>query len=380
MRSHLRNAAYLQLAVLTMISMAWPQDIGSSSITGHVTLDQQISSLTVRLYSPKTSNSSQYESGSQQAESASRHVRAAFISGDGRFAFSGLKPGSYLLEIYSGQQLLYQKVVSTRESQPLEIALNVTGPPILFDKGGWRPADMTADMTSGVFVLDTAGGVSRLSTDAQGSHIDRVFQLPGSYQGYSIAADEQHVYVAAKSKLGCTVFRYSLADKKTTERLVAVNNACFGIASDGNAVYLTFPQANEIRYLPSWRSSDSHSWALNDVQDIGPIVFDKIGQRLIVADHSGKAYAVSIPDGKQQLIGMNLGWVNSISASREHILIASGTKVLSLARSNNQGENPPPSLQSLTGGHIVGVAVDANDRAWFADYDKELVKGPLPLN
>jgi hypothetical protein len=38
------------------------------------------------------------------------------------------------------------------------------------------------------------------------------------------------------------------------------------------------------------------------------------------------------------------------------------------------------SLQSLTGGHIVGVAVDATDKAWFADFDKELVQGPLPLN
>ena len=72
--------------------------------------------------------------------------------------------------------------------------------------------------------------------------------------------------------------------------------------------------------------------------------------------------------------------VQSIATSRLHILLASGEKILFLARSDNRGENPPAGLQSLTGGHIVGVAVDATDSLWFADYDKKLVAGPFPLS
>jgi hypothetical protein len=83
---------------------------------------------------------------------------------------------------------------------------------------------------------------------------------------------------------------------------------------------------------------------------------------------------------REQLLASNLGTVQSIATSRYHILVASGKKVLFLARSDNRGENPPAGLQSLTGGHIVGVAVDATDRLWFADYDNKLVAGPFPLS
>ena len=54
--------------------------------------------------------------------------------------------------------------------------------------------------------------------------------------------------------------------------------------------------------------------------------------------------------------------------------------MLFLARSDGHGENPPAGLQVLTGGHIVGVAVDASDRLWFTDYDKKIVEGPFPLS
>jgi hypothetical protein len=49
-------------------------------------------------------------------------------------------------------------------------------------------------------------------------------------------------------------------------------------------------------------------------------------------------------------------------------------------RFNNRGEAAPAGLQSLTGGHIVGVTVDALDQLWFADYDKKIVEGPFPLS
>ena len=229
-------------------------------------------------------------------------------------------------------------------------------------------------------MLDSNGGVSKLSDARQAAQIDTLFRLKSAYQGYAVSASAQAVYVVANSNLGCSVVRYLLVEKSITERLLGFKEHCAGIATDGTAIYATLPQKNEIRYWASWDASSYRSWTVNDANALGPITFDPIGNRLIVADYSGKAYAITTSNGAQQLLASNLGWVNSIAASRQHILVASGTKVLSLTRSDNHGENPPMSLQSLTGGHIVGVAVDAGDRAWFADYGKQLVQGPLPLN
>jgi len=142
---------------------------------------------------------------------------------------------------------------------------------------------------------------------------------------------------------------------------------------------VTLPDRKEILYFDSWDASSTHSWPLTGDGSPGFLTFDPIGQRLIVADDRGTAFAISIPDGKRQELASNLGAVQSIATSQFHILVASGTKVLFLARSDNHGENPPADLQTLTGGHIVGVAVDAADKLWFADYDKKVVEGPFPL-
>jgi hypothetical protein len=361
----------------------WTQDTGSASIAGHVEFGQTTTSLIARLYSPKASYADAQQNA-QQTQNDARRVRAAFVGRDGQFEFTGLRSGSYLLELYTGDRLLYQQVVSTQDKQPVEISLNAvlgsSQSAQVYKKKGWQPADMTSDPSSGVFVLDHNGGISKLSVDQHVARIDTLFRLKGAYQGYAVAASAQSVYVVANSKLGCSVTRYLLSTKAVAERSLGVGEHCAGIATDGTAVYVTLPDKSEIRYLSSWDASSYGSWSVNDVDSIGPATFDRFGNRLIVADYSGKAYAISTSDGGKQLLASNLGWVNSVTASRQHILLASGTKILSLARSDNRGENPPPSLQSLTGGHIVGVTVDATDNAWFADYDKELVQGPLPLN
>jgi hypothetical protein len=163
------------------------------------------------------------------------------------------------------------------------------------------------------------------------------------------------------------------------QRLMGLNERCAGIATDGTALYLAMSHRKEIRYWNNWNATSFRSWSLPDMDGLGSLGFDDIGHRLIVATSSGKAYAISIPDGKQQLLASNLGDVTSIATSRFHILLASGKNVLFLARSDNHGENPPANLQ-LTGGHIVGVAVDAADKLWFADFDNQLVEGPFPLS
>jgi hypothetical protein len=315
---------------------------------------------------------------------ASRRVRVASIGPDGRFEFPGLRPGSYLLEIYSGDRLLYQKVVSTQDTQPIEITFAVqpgrSKSAAVFKRKGWQPTDLTSNAASGVFVLDNNGGVSKLEQNQNGPQIEALFRTAGNTQLLSVAASADSVYALASPSIGCTVYRYSPASKAVTQRLLAPNERCFGVATDGTALYFTMPARNEIWYLDSWDSQSLHRWSLTDITEPGYLIYDNAGRRLIVADTSGKAYAVSLGNGKTQFLASNLGVVQSMTTSKSHILAASGTKILFLARSDNHGENPPPALQSLTGGHIVGVTVDVNDAVWFADYDKKLVEGPIPLN
>src|SRR5437016_875014 len=103
------NRIFLQMfVVLVCLATVWPQDMGSASITGRVQLDQSTTSLIARLYSPK-SEDSQNQQTVPRGEAASHRVRIAFVGADGRFEFPSLQRGSYLLEIYSGERLLYQK-------------------------------------------------------------------------------------------------------------------------------------------------------------------------------------------------------------------------------------------------------------------------------
>jgi len=264
--------------------------------------------------------------------------------------------------------------------QSLPEAANVQSAQFKVQNKSWQPGDLAAGASSGLFVLATDGGVFRLNVEKQGPpRLDKLFRVSSAYTAYAVAASADSVFVAASSKLGCTVFKYGLSSKSLAQRLVVPNGRCVGIATDGSALYLTFPDQKEIRYLQNWDAS-SRSWPFADGDAPGYITFDDVGHRLIVADASGKAYSVSTADGSKQLMASNLGSVASIATSRFHILVASGKKVLFLARSDGHGENPPAGLQVLTGGHIVGVAVDASDRLWFADYDKKIVEGPFPLS
>ncbi len=249
-----------------------------------------------------------------------------------------------------------------------------------FQSKGWQPSDLTANASSGLFALDRSGAVSKLDP-AQGSPaIEKLFQIGRSEAGYAVAASADAVFVVTGSQLGCKVYRYSLTKKAVASRLLATRERCVGIATDGTALYVTMPERKEIRYWDNWEASDPRSWSLAGLGSPGYMELDSAGHRLIVADDtSGTAYAVSIPDGRVQLLSGNLGAVQSIAGSRFHMLFASGKKVLFLARSDNQGENPPHGWPSLPGGHLVGVAVDSSDELWVADYDNKVVEGPFPL-
>lgn len=264
--------------------------------------------------------------------------------------------------------------------QSLPTAMTAQSASAKFQINNWRPADLASNTSSNIFSLSNDGGVFRLVQNRQGpSGLEKLFAIGSAYSPYAVTATSDAVFVAASSKIGCTVFRYTLASQKKDQRLVTQGQRCAGIATDGTTLFLTFPDQKEIRYLKGW-DAPVQSWSFEGADDPGYIIYDELGRRLIVADASGKAYSVSAADGSKQLLASNLGSVSSMAVSRFHILVASGNKVLFLARSDGHGENPPAGLQSLTGGIISGVAVDGSDSLWFADYDKRLIEGPFPLS
>lgn len=300
-------------------------------------------------------------------------IKASAVTQDSAFAYDASR------KVYEYYTLLRLNPQIRELVKALPAA---SAPPITtFQQKDWRPVDLTSNPTSGLFVLDRSGAVYTLQTDEQGQGaIKKLFQIGASEVGHAVTATIDAVLVAATSGIGCTIYRYSLVTRAVNTRAMGIRERCVGIASDGNAVYVTFPERKELRYWDSWAAASFHSWSLDELGSPGYISFDDPGHRLVVADDVGEsAYAVSIPDGKTHLLSGNLGVVQSIATSRFHLLFASGKRVLFLSRFDDHGENPPTGWPDLPGGHIVGVAVDASDRLWVADFDNKLVEGPLPL-
>jgi hypothetical protein len=296
-------------------------------------------------------------------------IKSAAIVQDSAFVASGNDYTYYTL-------LRLSKEIETIGLKTLPTASITT-----FKEKNWQPSDLSYDGSAGLVVLDHNGGVSQLiSGGPNGAEIRALFRVPGAYQASVVTASQDAVFVGANSQIGCTVFRYTLADKKIGKKIMGVHQHCAGIATDGNALYLSMPDQNEIKCWKTWDDTSSPQiWTLPNADQPGVMAFDQIGQRIVVAGSSGKAYGVSVIDGKQKLLNSNLGVVTSISTSKLHIVFGSGKKILFLARSDNHGENPPTNLR-LNGGAIVGVAVDSSDTLWFADHDHALVEGPFSLS
>jgi hypothetical protein len=148
---------------------------------------------------------------------------------------------------------------------------------------------------------------------------------------------------------------------------------------------MLFPGTREIRYWQDISSAriGSKSWLIPIEEPPGlngNITFSKDCHCLIFAGESGTAYTRPIPEGKWSTVTNNLGIVRSITADSSRALFASGKKVLFYSTTRNRRENPPPGLQSLTGGNITGIAIDSNNSAWITDYDNGIVQGPYPLD
>ena len=275
----------------------------------------------------------------------------------------------------SASYTYYTLLRISREIQNFRPTLTV------YHQGHWRPVDLTFDPTAGLFVFDDNGVASKVRIDQQGIHVETLFALKASDRPASLTATTEFVFASSNNSLGCTVYQFSLAKKITSQRLLAVGGGgCDGIAADGNSVFLVIPGKKQIWSWSNWTSPSPNIWSFREIERGGVLNFDRSGRRLLYADASGTAYAISIPQGTIGPVAANVGTVHSIATDPNHILLASGKKVLFYSRTENRGENPPSSLQSLRGGLITGVAVDTTDRAWIADFDNGLLTGPFPLN
>jgi hypothetical protein len=223
--------------------------------------------------------------------------------------------------------------------------------------------------------------VSKINIDQQGIHLTTLFRLSGSDRPEAVTANAQSIFVSSNNnQLGCRVYQYSFASGRTVPRLVAVKQDCASITTDGTAVYLLLPGREEVLYWPKWDSPSPQGWPVPQIEGRGVLEFDRSGGMLIFAAESGTAYTISIPGHKVQPLASNVGVVHSVATSPDHILLASGNKVLFYGRGDHHGESPPAAMRSLPGGLITGVAVDTTPSAWIADFDNGVIQGPSPLN
>jgi YEATS family len=253
----------------------------------------------------------------------------------------------------------------------------------IYQNTKWHPTDMTFNPASGLFILDKNAGIFRVSSNASGIQLDTLqLKIPSAYQPQALAASKDFLFVSSNGPIGCMIFRYSFADGVTNPKVLA-KVECDGIATDGAGVFLVDLGGKEVRYWSSFDSSSYKTWGLPVLQTdsvSGPLNFDYTCHCLIFANRSGTAYTLSLPNGKWSTLTYNLGYVQSIASDSSRILFASGKNILFYSTTNNRRENAPTSMQPLTGGLITGVVIDSSGSAWIADFDKGIVKGPIPLD
>lgn len=267
----------------------------------------------------------------------------------------------------------------------LRISRDNTRPPLsVYRQNGWRPIDLTFNETSGLFVFDIDGVVSQIKVDRTGVHLSKLFRIKRETLPADLAANAQSVFATSNNAIGCTIYQYSLASGKTSQRFVPLirdQPGCDGIAADGPSVYVVFAGAKEIRHWSNWDSQTNESWPFREIDERGGVLaVDSNGHRLIYADRSDTAYGISLPDHKIQALASNVGVVHSIASNSSEVLLASGKKVLFYSRSGFRGENPPGSMAFLSGGLITGIAIDTANSLWVADFDKGAIEGPFAVN
>ena len=112
--THRRITLFVGLAACLALAGAASARQPRLALSGRVVLDSPEQKapprLTVRLYYPKEAN---------------RPTLVTYTNADGDFKFDDMDKGRYLLEIYQGSQMVYQKVLSLDENSPPQLVITL---------------------------------------------------------------------------------------------------------------------------------------------------------------------------------------------------------------------------------------------------------------
>jgi len=82
--------------------------------------------------------------------------------------------------------------------------------------------------------------------------LQELFRLKVSDRPADLTVDTESLFATSNNSLGCTVYQYSLADKKTSQKLIGLTagqQGCDGIAAENGALYVVLAGRKEISLL-----------------------------------------------------------------------------------------------------------------------------------
>ena len=288
----------------------------------------------------------------------------------------------------------------------LKLSQAATGvQPPQFHLPDWVPVDITADPVKGVLVLESKGQVSRIFKDETGLHQDILFTVALPEVVQTLTAGSDAVYVAANSRIGCTDFRYAFATGQVSRKSISPDSPCDGIAAAGHSLFVLLSKTKKLELWENWDYESPRAESLEQLQRPAFLVFDKVGQRLLLSESPTslridmnttgpnlgnlthqtpitdfRVHAVSVQNGKvTPIVSGFTQRITSITPGRDYIFIASGKRISVVRRSDNHSEKTPIALETMTGGAISGVAADAEGKLWYADIGKGAIAGPLTI-
>jgi hypothetical protein len=365
----------------------------AAAIHGHVFIGNQscpASHLTIRFNPPATSPQS---------------VLVTTTEDDGTFQLQGAD-GQYYVGVYQGDRQVYGHLLSVSNHAEIEIELEANGaspvpcgrdvsaplstlasqPSNTYtftsrDSRDWRPADTSYDVSTGLVVLDLYGRATRIYQSSSELGGELLFRLPLPFAPVAIGAGRGAVFVSANGPLGCTVFQYSLLEKRLTNRLIdSQGKRCGGLAVAGAEVYLAIPELQEVKYWSDWQSAAARTIPFAFSVSGAAISVDVPQHRAVLADADGSIYVINSEEGKATKLATFHGNANAVGLSSHYVLIASGKKIIAYARDGFKSSPTPRSLSNMLPGTFVGIAIDTNDKAWVIDSDHDLIRGPLDLD
>jgi hypothetical protein len=145
--------------------------------------------------------------------------------------------------------------------------------------------------------------------------------------------------VTSNSGEGCALFRFTIATRSTDQKVLDPSETCAGIAVIENSIDVVLVKSKNIEHLDTWGSTSSKRFSIEPAGSPGPLLFDKQAQRFLVGDTDGHVYAIPVGGGRAAQLTSGAGWIAELAANSNHILIASGKKILMISLLSKTASN-----------------------------------------